>query len=111
MRGRQGRDHRHAGQKTSNREHGFDPFASRHHVERRAKKDAVAEKLAHGASRGGDRRLVARRPVEPCAMRASDLALEVGDRRDHRRPGLRGFVPGPIVTAGIEAEVFEILLR
>ena len=62
MRGRKRRDHRHAGQKTSNRQHGFDAFAGRHHVERHTKTDAVAEEIAHRASRGGDRRLV-RAPI------------------------------------------------
>ena len=61
--------------------------------------------MAHRSPRRVDRRLVVAGRVEPGAMRSGDLAVEIGDRGDHRRPGL-GRRPGvrAIVAAGMKAQ-------
>ncbi len=58
MRGRECGDHRQGGYDASQRQHGLDAFASRHHVMRHTEADAVPEKMAHCAPRRVDRRFV-----------------------------------------------------
>ena len=76
------------GHDASERQHGLDAFAGRHDIVRHTETDGVAQEMAHRPSRRVDRRLVPPRWVEPGAMRAGDLAVEIGDGGDHRRPGL-----------------------
>jgi hypothetical protein len=70
----------------------------------------VTEKVAHRPSRGVDRRFAERRfdeaaGIEPSAVRAGELALEIGDRRDHRRPSLgRAVFIGSVVAARMKAQ-------
>ena len=103
--GRERRDHRQGRHDAAQRQHGLDAFAGRHHVARHAEADAMSEEMAHGPPRRVDRRLVAAGRVEPGAVRAGDLAVEIGDRGDHRRPGLgRRVGIGPIVAARVKAQ-------
>ena len=46
--------------------------------------------------------------IEPGAVRAGDVALEIGDSRDHRRPGFgRGVCLGTIVAARMESQAVD----
>ena len=98
------------GQDASERQHRLDAFAGRHHLARHAKSNGVTEKVAHRPSRRVDRRLAERRlgeaaGIEPGAMRAGQMAGEIGDGGDHRRPGLgRAVLVRPIVAARVEAQ-------
>ena len=72
----------------------FDAFAGRHYprlrggrLRRIAEADAVAEKMAEGAARIGDRRLGCAGAVEPAALNAGDRTGGIGDRGQQRRPG------------------------
>ena len=49
----------------------------------------VAEETAHRPPRRLDRRLAVAGRVEPGAMHAGDLAVEIGDGGDHRGPDLK----------------------
>ena len=75
MRGRKCCDHRHAGHDAAERQHGLDALARRHHVACRTETDRVPEKVTHRPARGIDWRLVAPGRIEPCAMRAGDVAI------------------------------------
>src|SRR3546814_3326779 len=67
--------------------------------------DRMAEEIAHCPPRCVDWRLAVPFGAEPCAMYARDPAVEIGDGRDHRRPGLgRRMLVRPVVAAWMDAE-------
>ena len=92
------------------RQHGLDALARRHHIVGDTEADGVAEEMAHRASWRIDWRLVSPRRVEPGAMRAGDVAFEIGDGGDHRCPGL-GRAAGlrTVVAARVESQRREIV--
>ena len=76
----------------------------------RTETDRVPEKVAHRPAWGIDRRLVAPGRIEPGAVRAGDVALEIGNSRDHCRPGFgRGVCLGTIVAARMESQAVDAM--
>ena len=68
------------------REHRFDAFAGGEDVGRLAEAHTIAEQMAEGTARIGERRLVGSPWIEPGALNAGDIAVEVGDGSKQRRP-------------------------
>src|SRR3546814_15407047 len=65
----------------------------------------ASEKITHRTSRRVDPRLAAAVGGEPGAVRPGDPAAMIGDRRDHRRPGLRrGMLIRAIVAPRMEPQ-------
>ena len=101
--GRERGEHGQGRQSAAQREHGLEALAGGHDVGRDAETDAVPEEMTHRAPWRVDGRLVVAGWIEPSAMRAGDLAGEVGDGGDQRRPDLgRRIDIGPVVAAGVE---------
>jgi hypothetical protein len=68
----------------------------------------VAEKVTHRSARRIDRRFVAPGRIEPGAVGTGDAALEIGHRRDHRRPGFgRGIGLATVVAARMESQAVD----
>ena len=98
------------GHDAAERQHGLDALARRHHVACRAETDRVPEKVAHRPAWGIDRRLVAPGRIEPGAMRAGDVALKIGNSRDHCGPDFgRGVCLGTIVAARMESQAVDAM--
>ena len=98
-------DHGQVRQSASQRQHGLEALAGRHDIGRDTEADAVPEQMTHGAPRRVDGSLVVARRVEPGAMRAGDVAGEVGDGGDQCRPDLgRRVGIGPIIAARVKAQ-------
>ena len=105
MIGRERRDHRQTRQNAAERQHRFDAFTSCEDVTHGPEADAVTEQVAHGPTRGGDRRLVCAVPSEPGSVQAGDCVVQVRHRGDQRRPGLTGnAVIGTVEAPGMEAQ-------
>ena len=74
-------------------------------IGRHTEPHTVSEEMPHGAPRRVDRRLVIAGWIEPGAMRARDLAGEVGDGGDQRRPDLdRGVHVWPVIAARVKSQ-------
>ena len=74
------------GQQRFEREHGFDPFAGGEDVGRLADAHAIAEQMTKGAARIGEWRLLRTAWIEPGALDAGDIALNIGDGSKQCRP-------------------------
>ena len=72
--------------------------------------DRVAEKVTHRAAWSIDWRLVAPRRIEPCAVRAGDVSLEVGNSGDHSGPNFGcGVCPGTVVATRMESQAVDAM--
>src|SRR5690606_22223338 len=97
--------HRHLWQQLPQRQNGLDAFSRRYDILCRSEPDGVTKQVPHGLARRITRRLA--RPVtrEPGAVGAGHVAIEIGDRRNYRRPGLgRPFMLGSPVAVRMEAQ-------
>ena len=88
--GRKRRQHRHAGQNLTGRQHGLDALAGGENLSGGSEADSVPEKDAHRPPRCFDSRLAGTVRGEPGAMRAGLLARKIGDGRNECRPDLGG---------------------
>ena len=109
MIGRAGGDDWQNGQYGTERQHGLEPFADGDDAIHFADADAVAVDQPQRASRRRDRRLRHAGRVEPGAMRAGNVAREVGGSGDQCRPGVAGGVRRvvlvtPVVAARMETQ-------
>ena len=109
MRSRERRRHRQGRHDTTERAHGFDALAGRNRVADApgctSQANAVSEKMAHGPARGCEVRLAATGRVDPGALHAGEIAREIGDRCDHRRPDLGShLLVAPIVAAWMKSQ-------
>ena len=84
--GRKPRNHRQGGQHRFEREHGLDAFAGGEDGGGLAEADAVAEQITEGAARIGERRLGRPVRIEPGALDAGDIAIDIGDGGKQSRP-------------------------
>ena len=68
------------------------PSPGSHHIVGQAEADGIAQKMPHRTPRRVDRRFAvaekSRLGCEPGAVRTGDRTIEIGDRGDHRWPGL-----------------------
>ena len=110
MRCRERGIHRQGRHDAAKREHGLNALTRRHHVVGDTEADGVAEEMAHRPPRRVDGGLILSQRVEPGAMRAGDVACEIGDGSNHRRPGLGQRVGiGAIVAARVESQCADII--
>ena len=104
--GRECGNHRHSGQSLTQRQDGFDTFPRCHDILRITETNRMSEQVAHCLPRRIYRCLAGTVRGQPCAVRAGDPAIEVGDGGDHGGPGLRrAIVLGPPVAVGVEAQI------
>ena len=110
--GRQRGDRRQGGQGLPERQHRLDPFAGGEHVAGAAEPHAVAEQVAQGPARRGDRRLAAAVAGQPGALDAGDRTGFIGDGGDQRRPDLaRREGLGPVPAGRVKAQGGQIAGR
>ena len=103
--GRKRRQHRHAGQDLTGRQHGLDALADGEHLTGGAEADTVPEEVAHRPPRCFDSRLARTVGREPNAMRTGLMAGQIGDGCNERRPDLGGrMLVRSIVAPGMEAQ-------
>ena len=102
--------HRHGRHDAAKRQHGLDALTRRQDVVDDTEADSVTEEMTHRAPWCIERCLISPRRVEPGAMRAGDVAFEIGHGSDHRRPGLgRRVRIGTIIATRVESEAAEVM--
>ncbi len=101
--GGQCRGHRHRRQGRAHRQHGLQPLASGHDVLGCAESHPMPGKVAQRSAGRRYRCLVAPGRIEPSAVYARGVAVEVGDGREQRRPDFVPVGAGCLISDSIEA--------